>query len=59
MLFKTKLNEDIAKIKDKYQPSIDAISTNISNLTGQAEETTADIEAKEKELEGKTCSCVY
>ncbi len=48
-----KLNEDIAKIKDKYQPSIDAISTNISNLTGQAEETTADIEAKEKELEGK------
>jgi hypothetical protein len=48
-----KLNEDIAKIKEKYQPSIDAISTNISNLTGQAEETTADIEAKENELEGK------
>ena len=48
-----KLNEDIAKIKEKYQPSIDAISTNISNLTGQAEETTSDIEAKEKELEGK------
>ncbi len=48
-----KLNEDIAKIKEKYQPSIDAISTNISNLTGQAEETTSEIEAKEKDLEGK------
>ncbi len=48
-----KLNVDIQAIKDKYQPSIDAITTNVTKLTGQAEDTTADIDAKAIELEGK------
>ena len=48
-----KLNADIQAIKDKYQPSIDAITTNVTKLTGEAEDTTADIDAKAKELEGK------
>ena len=48
-----KLNEDIAKIKDKYQASIDAITTNVTKLTGEAEATTGEIEVKANELEGK------
>ena len=48
-----KLNADIQNIKDKYQPSIDAITSNVTKLTGQAEDTTADIDAKATELEGK------
>ena len=48
-----KLNEDIAKIKDKYQASIDAITTNVTKLTGEAEATTGEIEIKANELEGK------
>ena len=48
-----KLNADIQAIKDKYQSSIDAITTNVTKLTGEAEDTTADIDAKATELEGK------
>lgn len=48
-----KLNADIQAIKEKYQPSIDAITINVTKLTGEAEDTTADIDAKATELEGK------
>lgn len=48
-----KLNADIQAIKNKYQASIDAITLNVTNLTGQAEDTTANIDAKATELEGK------
>tara|TARA_Y100000592_G_scaffold70355_1_gene109406 strand:+ start:1761 stop:3440 length:1680 start_codon:yes stop_codon:yes gene_type:complete len=48
-----KLNNDIQAIKDKYQPSIDAITTNVTKLTGEAEATTSEIEDKANEIEGK------
>ena len=48
-----KLNVDIQAIKDKYQSSIDAITTNVTKLTGEAEATTGEIEIKAEELEGK------
>jgi hypothetical protein len=48
-----KLNVDIQAIKDKYQVSIDAITTNVTKLTGEAEATTSEIEVKADELEGK------
>ena len=48
-----KLNTDIQSIKDKYQPSIDALTTNISNFTSQAEATTGEIDTKANDLESK------
>ena len=51
-----KLNIDIQAIKDKYQPSIDALTTNISNFTSQAEATTGEIDTKVNELESKITS---
>ena len=56
LAIQNKLNEDIQAIKDKYQPSIDALTTNISNFTSQAEATTGEIDAKVSELEGKIAS---
>lgn len=51
-----KLNIDIQAIKDKYQPSIDALTTNISNFTSQAEATTGEIDTKINEIESKIAS---
>jgi hypothetical protein len=48
-----KLNNDIQVIKDKYQPSIDAIASSVASLTDQANQTTAEIDVKAEELEGK------
>jgi hypothetical protein len=48
-----KLNDDIREIKDNYQPSIDALTSSVSGLTSQANETTAEISIKAEELEGK------
>lgn len=53
LAIQNKLNDDIQSIKDKYQPSIDALTTNISNFTSQAEATTSEIDAKVEDLENK------
>ena len=53
LAIQNKLNDDIQLIKDKYQPSIDALTTNISNFTSQAEATTSEIDAKVEDLENK------
>jgi len=47
----TQLNEDITKIKEKYQSQIDVLTSNIAQLTGEASDKTEDIDGKVEKLE--------